>query len=358
MDNILETIKNIDWNPIFITEYFIVENELKNIQYSLKKDENLLKDANGIYLPPKLNKKYKNINFKELVQKEFGESLSIFAETLIDNFSSKDLVNFFNNINEIKINNRDKFEFHDLKGEIYLLFFGNKFSGCYSPVLNKIYAYEEFKLVLFHELFHMASTFYDKENDIVYSGFYQRGTKKHIGVGIDEGYTEHLTEMYFANKPLRATTTYKYLKDVANLIELGIGKDKMHKFYLNSNLNGLINVMSKYVGVENALKFIESTDYVYNNLEKSIKSKKKLEKHLKFVNIITLSIYTNYLVKEFKKRNIPLSKLNLGISGLFNNTLKVEENNTIYDCVPSKQTIESIINDTLKKYDSDYKNVK
>ena len=47
MDNILETIKNIDWNPIFITEYFIVENELKNIQYSLKKDENLLKDGNN-----------------------------------------------------------------------------------------------------------------------------------------------------------------------------------------------------------------------------------------------------------------------------------------------------------------------
>ena len=354
-NNILDAIKNIDWNPIFITGYFIVENALKNKKYSIKKDENLFKDVNGIYFPPKLKKRYKNINFKELIQKEFGDSLYTFAQTLIENFSSMNLINFYNNINELKINSRDKFEFHDLKGELYLLIFGNKFSGCYSPTLNKIYAYEEFKLVLFHELFHMASTFYDKKNDIVYSGFSQRCIKKYVGVGIDEGYTEHLTEVYFANKPLRATITYKYLKNVANLIDLGIGKDEMQKFYLNSNLNGLINEMSKYVGVENALKFIESTDYIYNNLEKSIKNKKKLEKHLKFVNIITLSIYTNYLVKVYMEKNIPLSKLNLGITGLFNNTLRVECKNTKYDCIPTKQTIDAIISDTLKKYENIHK---
>ena len=36
-NNILNAIKNIDWNPIFITGYFIVENALKKQKVFYKK---------------------------------------------------------------------------------------------------------------------------------------------------------------------------------------------------------------------------------------------------------------------------------------------------------------------------------
>ena len=49
---------------------------------------------------------------------------------------------------------------------------------------------------IFHELFHMASSYLDKENKILYGGFYQSSKGLNIGRGLDEGYTELLANRY------------------------------------------------------------------------------------------------------------------------------------------------------------------
>lgn len=113
---------------------------------------------------------------------------------------------------------------------------------------------ESIKETLIHELLHMAST---KElEDGTLSGF---ELPYLLGLSLNEGYTEYLTEKYF-------TKGMEYVKSnnvdifFAKGIENIIGPKKMQEFYFNADLNGLINELSQYSTKEEIIRLIFSID--------------------------------------------------------------------------------------------------
>lgn len=336
MSNIfLEIINNIDWTPYFITNYFIIDYMLKNDNKNYKVDRNkkIIKDSSEILLPPELIVKHKNINFEELNKEEFGQSLVKFYQIILNNFSSRNLINFYNNLNELKIDNK----------KMQSLMFRKKFDGAYYPFYNKIFVNEnEQNVVLPHELFHMASSFYDENRDFMYSGFSQMINFKTIGNGINEGYTECMVERYYGYDFVKTSAqSYRYLEKITELLEFIIGKSKMEELYLNANLKGLIDELSNYVEVEDSINFIKSTDFIYNKFDKKSLTDIKVRKNIEYINEFLVSLYASYAAKKYVDNKISLPEL------------KTIINRVLYNLdyfIPITKKLNKNIDDILKKY--------
>ena len=309
-NNILNAIKNIDWKVVSIVEYFIFDfiskkslnanNETKNNKYVLQLDNSFIEDIKEIKLPPELIIDYRSINFRELLEKEFGNTIVEFAQVIIDNFSAKNLINFYNNINELIINN---------KGKLQTI---NSIAS-YSVKRNIISVYENNQRIeLPPELFHMSSSFYDLINKIEYCGFgiktISENYQKIIGCGITEGYTEYMVEKYYGEKHVETSNyNYQLLRKITEKLEDVIGKDKMEQLYLNANLRGLVDELSIYMEEKDVLNFINYTDYIYNNLtikEKTEYQKEELTVALKFVNEFISKLYFSSAAKKYKEGKI------------------------------------------------------
>ena len=113
--------------------------------------------------------------------------------------------------------------------------------------------------VLPHELFHMASTI-RKDNDLsIYSGFSQStnlGDYELIGTGLNEGYTQLLTERYFDVEK----KSYPLEKLAALKLEEIIGKENMQIMYFDADLKGLIIKLSNYKDERQIIRFIYAMD--------------------------------------------------------------------------------------------------
>ena len=111
--------------------------------------------------------------------------------------------------------------------------------------------------IFYHELFHAASVLHD-DNERIFDGFHhQIISKSDIGRGINEGYTEFLTQTYFIGN---TDSEYENEMYYVNLIERLIGKEKMQSFYFKSDLNGLIDELCKYNNLEDTIAFIKNVD--------------------------------------------------------------------------------------------------
>lgn len=65
--------------------------------------------------------------------------------------------------------------------------------GGYDFINRTINLYNEVSTTtIYHELFHVSSSYYDKQKEIVFSGFHHHSKEKDIGRGLNEGYTELL----------------------------------------------------------------------------------------------------------------------------------------------------------------------
>lgn len=186
----------------------------------------------------------------EKIEKDSGQAkaklLLPAIQKLKENISEKNLKIFYTNLKTAKF-----------KKNHLLLLCG--FSGYYYGDTNTLkYALDS---SFGHELLHLSSAVYDKENEIGLSGFMQFKGSTSIGAGINEGYTELLASRYF-NKDGKPRAYHLQVK-LAQIMELMFDNPaEMHDLYFNCNLPGLVHHLEKYAPKEEVIKLILDMDKI------------------------------------------------------------------------------------------------
>lgn len=118
---------------------------------------------------------------------------------------------------------------------------------------------------LYHELFHMAST--KEEDGYYFCGFlFEKGGEKAFNY-FNEGYTELLTNRYFKISYIGAHIVDMKL---ASIVENIIGQSEMESLYLRADIDGLVDLMSRYCSEDEARLLLYNID-LYNQLKKQYK---------------------------------------------------------------------------------------
>lgn len=327
---ILDAIK-----PLII--YYVTSKAIAT--YNLHRDYKP-KNISKVTLPPELTSEYSEIDINKIVATKYGESIVKFANVVINNFSAEDLTNFYNNINELKTKSK--------KFGIQNLILRSKTAGKYDPKKNEIKIDDDTaETTIYHELFHMASSTY--KDGIRYSGFHQASLKSGItslGKGINEGYTELLSQRYFMPDS-SVSGAYEYQVDIAETLEQIIGKEKMQSLYLNSNLKGLIDELKQYVSEEEIMKFISNTDFLVNHMDDKklqLFENNMIGNCLKSINRFVIICYSKKLQQQVKDGEISsndeiLQKLAEFISLLASN-IKIRKRR--YEVMTDKDIQESL----------------
>lgn len=272
------------------------------------------KNISKVKIPPEINKDLDISNITKIIKEKYGEAIQNFAETIINNFSQEDLSNFYNNIVNLKTKQRD-FKFSNL---VFNHSMSSGTAGAYNPSKNTLLLNDEhYDITINHELFHMASTKYI--DGVRYVGFSQGSLKKgltNIGNGINEGYTEVLTQRYFP-RDIDLSYAYQYSTMIAKNLEAIIGEETMTSLYLNANLPGLINNLQQYMNEEQIMKFISYTDLLQRHIDDkkiNLIEKKIVEKSMNEVNkfLVTCFIKKKYI--QLKNKEITEEEANNSIS--------------------------------------------
>lgn len=135
--------------------------------------------------------------------------------------------------------------------------FRTRWAGYYDITKNKIVIYD--KRALDHEMRHVASTI-SRIGDIELTGFMQSNikTKKCIGFGFNEGYTEYLGDK----------ETYPESVALIPLIEMFYDNESsLRQNYYNCDLPAVINHFAQIDGKERAVELIRDIDIMtFNSL--------------------------------------------------------------------------------------------
>lgn len=252
--------------------------------------------------PIKLNRE----DIEKIKEKPIGESLFKFRKKLYKNFKNENLTLLNNNIKSSKV----KIKY--IAPEILLLRFA---TGKYNIKTNTIKIIKLFeKWSVNHELFHMASSYYNENLKIGYSGFQQFFflKKESIGCGLNEGYTELLSNRYFKEKVSRVSYGYNVCKFFSEKLEKIVGRERMESFYLNADLNGLYNYLLNFDESENIESFIVSLDYLLRHV--SIFNSKKYESYYALIECYLAKWYITKMKQEFENGNIDENLFNYNIA--------------------------------------------
>ena len=246
------------------------------------------------------------INFNS----RYKENIEIFYKTLIDKGVVTNLDNFMRNIDNIKIYNKWM--------NVFNLFDGTMAE--YDSKKNTISLYTPYLLetTFNHELLHVASSYYDKENDINYCGFFQENKSATLGDALNEGYTEYLNDKLFYIDISK--TYYLYEMVVASLMEIIVGPNNMQKLYFDGDLYSLINILKKYNTLDGIRKFLLKMDFIMDNRDNML-LRNKVVKYIYDVNYFLVVSYTNKLLYLFNSGIISLIELEY-LLGLFTCKLK------------------------------------
>ena len=194
----------------------------------------------------------KIINYQLIATREYSYAINEFINVMKKKVPEASLINFYNNINDVDIKLRKP------------LFIKYNILADYDVKKNRIRVFNNNSYtVIYHELLHMASSYY--KDRIRYSGFKQTAGSKEFGQGINEGYTQLLTERYFGHVN-EMTGIYEYEMLVASSLEKIVTKSVMEKNYFDANLGNLIKELSVYTSEEEVIKFILNTDFVNMHL--------------------------------------------------------------------------------------------
>lgn len=275
-----------------------------------------------VFVPLKVNRDYKKYSSKQImtiranplvfnksnsVDKDKIESVAYYSSAIFNfinvlekKFTKSVLRNFYHNINSISVN------------EVKEMIKNPRTKGRYNLFNNIIYLKEKQVVSIYHELFHMSST--KVFGNFSYSGFslYNRTERKSIGIGITEGYTQLMTERYFGND---STTrfleknygienakrivgrSYQFQVLIASKLEEIIGKEKMEELYLNADLYGLVDELTKYSSKEEINDFISKMDFLHSNIKSVYEFSLKNDKLKRsFVEV------SNFLLKCYSKK--------------------------------------------------------
>ena len=331
--------------------------ELKNINNGVEINKDIeIEKTDKIVMPPELISNHTGINYKNIISYEFSEEIAKFARIMTTNFSSENLVILYNNINDLKIEKIYMNEFLEhIKNIIFKRGTKDLNVAGYNVFLNRVRIEEEYvDIDMPHELFHMASSVYDKEKKVLYTGFVQTIIKenRNIGDGINEGYTEWMVAKYYDESILSDSTSYKYLCNVARNLDEIVGKDKMENLYLKANLKGLVEELVKYNSYDNVMHFISATDYLYHNLNESRKSKQEKEvitNELKFINKFMIESITKSTALMYSDNEISIEDIVPIISKKIKNIHDVKTKKEDFNVKPDMQEIAQIVASILNE---------
>ena len=331
--------------------------ELKKINNGVEINKDIeIEKTDKIVMPPELISNHTGINYKNIISYEFSEEIAKFARIMTTNFSSENLVILYNNINDLKIEKIYMNEFLEhIKNIIFKRGTKDLNVAGYNVFLNRVRIEEEYvDIDMPHELFHMASSVYDKEKKVLYTGFVQTIIKenRNIGDGINEGYTERMVAKYYDESILSDSTSYKYLCNVARNLDEIVGKDKMENLYLKANLKGLVEELVKYNSYDNVMHFISATDYLYHNLNESRKSKQEKEvitNELKFINKFMIESITKSTALMYSDNEISIEDIVPIISKKIKNIHDVKTKKEDFNVKPDMQEIAQIVASILNE---------
>ena len=108
---------------------------------------------------------------------------------------------------------------------------------------------------IYHELLHCASS--ERENNIEYCGFMINylDINGEIGRGLNEGYTELLSERHF-----NVSTNYWFERVLTTQLEKIVGANFLKENYFNHNLQAIRDKLAEYSSKEAANDFIYNWD--------------------------------------------------------------------------------------------------
>lgn len=260
------------YNIYFIFPFYIIDRTFDNISF---RRDFLPKNIKKVKMPPELTIDLLETNE---IHNKYEETLQIEVDTFLDilekNFKREDLTIFFRNIQTL-----DFKEVKELNDDTI---------GYYTPNNNKITLIEGADSnTIIHELFHMASSYVDKEHKITYTGFRQRGKELDLGKGLNEGYTELLANRYSNTID---SSGYIYETKYAKILEDIIGKELMQSLYLQANLKGLINELTNYQTEEKIMQFIQNMDILVKYKKDKLKEN-QINNCLKNIEIFLIETY-------------------------------------------------------------------
>ncbi len=220
-------------------------------------------------------------------------------KSYIKEFVKKTSTNFnFRNPNE-------KLKTLDLKQKTILqtLLFPTS-EAYYNDLNNKIYAGKRIEDSIYHELFHVFTTY--KENIFsTVSGFNYINIHTDIARRLNEGYTDLLANRYFDS-----VVSYMIEANIVRKTELILGEKNMQNFYASNNLYAIIKSLSKFSSEEEAIAFISFVDKlsIYrNNIKKSIQIMNILSNYL-------VDVYVNVLVEFYSRGKFDKEDINIFFS--------------------------------------------
>ena len=291
LTHLICNVKNIGYDDLVpIILHYATDRRIG--KYCLQKDYKFNQSI-PVRILPEQYLRYDDINFDNLISMKFGELFSRFANVILSKFHYVNLTNFYNNLNEIRI------DLYDLRTKNK--YFHRGIFGYYDVKKNAIKLDEDYvSVIIFHELFHMASSVYLNGN--YYSGFRQYSSDDYtsIGKGLNEGYTQLLTERYFGHND-DFGKVYEYETFIAGKLEEIVGKFKMQELYLSANLYGLIKELNRYVSYEEIINFIRCLDFLNNNLNNKTMLIFRMDTIVKRIKIINSFLVKAYLIKLKKE---------------------------------------------------------
>ena len=299
---------------------------IKDFYFKLYKPD--LKKIKIIMPKPDVKLYHNNSNYN-CGDKRFINDIEKFKRTISRNINRKYLNNFYKNIDGLTIT------CEDIKKEKNQIL---EVKGCYYQCNNKILLSKKIKPdTIYHELFHVASSTIKNGNN--YSGFNQyffyKGKWYDIAEGINEGYTQVLTERYFS-KEKNVLSSYPFEKEVVLCIENLIGRRKLEEFYFTNNLEELISELKKYTNNPDEIdELILKTDYINKNLynKLDIEELLKLKRYIKNVSFILVKLKVNKLIEEVENERISNKEFNKSLINYItclSKTIKVRFNKFYY----------------------------
>lgn len=297
MDILTHFIKRYGINILALMYGILAKNYIDNIRQNYPerlKNPNIETSISNILPSPTIEKKYQGVDISQIINLEYKALTTDFINVITQIIKPQNLTIFYNNINTVLINQGKKNIFnpfivaeYDAPKNIVLL--GN------NHYINS----------LFHELLHMASTIF--QDGIIYSGL----SEQNIGIGLNEGYTELLAKRYFDKS---SNNGYIFETQIAKLLELIIGQEKMESYYFNANLYGLIEELRKYNNFYSIDKFIANLDSLaLREISPGFSDNFVTEasNSLKFIIDFLCNTYVSKLKKEY---NIDLEQVKQVIS--------------------------------------------
>lgn len=271
-------------------------NSIKT-NYRIRKDFSP-RDGYIISLSDEVNKNIEVFNYAEISKFKHSDQILHFIDTIRKNFNEDDLAFMVNNFNNLKV--------YNFKLEDYLRSDGIR--AYYSSLDNAIFLHEgNPKEYIFHELFHASSTI--GKDDKFCVGF-ANYSENPIGYGINEGYTQFLTNRYFPSK--LSKFFYPYLTQIAEIVEYIVGKDEMQSMYMRCELNSLYEKLSSYSSPEDAMNFLFTLDNICSNLYKkgiNKESEEILNQALYEINVYLIRFSINKTIKDMNGNNLSLNNI-------------------------------------------------